>query len=354
MVVNADFWNGKRVLVTGHTGFKGSWMVTWLRSMGAQVSGYSLAPDTQPSLFSEIEKDLKMDSVIGDICDLESFSKSVNKANPEIIFHMAAQPLVRLSYDKPLETFQTNIIGTANLLEISRKLPGLKAVVVITTDKVYENNEWVWAYRENDALGGYDPYSSSKACTEIITSAMRRSFFHSPSSAGVATVRAGNVIGGGDWAGDRIVPDVVRAFQKNEVVRLRNPNAIRPWQHVLEPLSGYLTLAQQVCLGNRETYCSSWNFGPDSQNAVPVEKLVSLLASHWPGVRWEIDKGPHPHEAFYLKLESSKAKQLLEWYPKWGVEKTTQMTMDWYRSYYKKEASAYELCTSQINEYVGK
>jgi len=233
-------------------------------------------------------------------------------------------------------------------------LDGLKAVIVIKIEKVYENKQCVWAYRENGELGGYDPYSSSKACTEIVTSAMRRSFFHSPNTAGVATVRAGNVIGGGDWAGDRIVPDVVRAFQKSEVVKLRNPNSIRPWQHVLEPLSGYLMLAEKIYQGDRATFCSSWNFGPETHNAVPVEKLVQLLASHWSGVRWEIDKGPHPHEAFYLKLESSKAKQLLEWFPKWGVEKTTQMTMDWYRTFYKKEASAFELCSSQINEYVGK
>lgn len=353
MVVSADFWRGKSVLVTGHTGFKGGWLVTWLKKLGATVSGYSLAPETQPSLFNELEKDLAMDSTIGDIRDFEAFSRCLHKVNPDIIFHMAAQPLVRYSYQHPLETFQTNILGTANLLEISRKLKNLKAVVVITTDKVYENEEWVWAYRENDALGGFDPYSSSKACAEIVTSAMKRSFFAAPDTAGIATVRAGNVIGGGDWAGDRIVPDVVRAFQKSEVVKLRNPNSIRPWQHVLEPLSGYLKLAQNICEGSRDVYCSAWNFGPDSQNAVPVEKLVSLLAIHWPGVQWEVDQGQHPHEAFYLKLESSKAKQYLEWYPRWGVEKTAQMTMDWYWKYYKKEASAFELCSSQINEYVG-
>lgn len=354
MVASPEFWHGKRVLVTGHTGFKGSWLVTWLRSMKAEVTGYSLAPETTPSLFSEIEKDLGMRSVIGDIRNLDEMSKCVRDAQPEIIFHMAAQPLVRLSYDQPLETFQTNIMGTANLLEISRKVQSLKAVVVITTDKVYENEEWVWSYRETDHLGGYDPYSSSKACAEIVTSAMRRSFFSDKNSAGVATVRAGNVIGGGDWAGDRIVPDVVRAFQKKDVVKLRNPNAIRPWQHVLEPLGGYIKLAEHICKGDRDTFCSSWNFGPDAQNAVPVEKLVALLAARWPGVRWEVDAGKHPHEAFYLKLESSKAKQLLEWVPQWGIEKTAQMTMDWYRSYYAKEASAFELCLSQINEYVGK
>lgn len=353
-MVNPGFWSGKKVFVTGHTGFKGSWLVTWLRKMGATVTGYSLAPDTNPSLFSELEKDLGMDSIIGDIRDYEGFSKALHKANPEIIFHMAAQPLVRYSYDRPLETFQTNIIGTANLLDICRNLKNLKAAVVITTDKVYENEEWVWAYRENDKLGGYDPYSSSKACAEIVTSAMQRSFFKDPKTAGIATVRAGNVIGGGDWAGDRIVPDVVRAFQKSEVVRLRNPNAIRPWQHVLEPLGGYLMVAEKICQGSRDVFCSSWNFGPDSHNAVPVEKLVQLLAKHWTGVRWEIDQGNHPHEAFYLKLESSKAKQLLEWSPKWDVVMTTRMTMDWYRRYYKKEATAYELCLSQINEYVGK
>jgi CDP-glucose 4,6-dehydratase len=350
-LADPTFWKDKRVFVTGHTGFKGSWLSVWLHNLGAKVTGFSLAPDTQPSLFTEIEKDLAMNSIIGDIRNLEALKKSLIEADPEIIFHMAAQPLVRYSYDFPLETFHTNIIGTANLLEVCRSLKSLKSVVVITTDKVYENEEWVWAYREPDALGGYDPYSSSKACAEIVTSAMKRSFFSSPASAGIATVRAGNVIGGGDWALDRIVPDVVRAFQKSEVVSLRNPKAIRPWQHVLEPLSGYLSLAQKICTGERNVYASAWNFGPDSQNAVHVEKLVSLLATHWPGVRWQIDQGQHPHEAFYLKLESSKAKHYLEWVPKWGIEKTAQMTMDWYRGFYKKESSAFSLCSSQINEY---
>lgn len=351
MVVSADFWKGKKVLVTGHTGFKGSWLVAWLCQLGAKVTGFSLAPETEPSLFNEMKANLNAESVIGDIRDFQSFEKCLRNADPEIIFHLAAQPLVRYSYQQPLETFQTNIIGTANLLEISRKLASLQAVIVITTDKVYENEEWVWAYRENDALGGHDPYSSSKACAEIVTLAMKRSFFSSPGSAGIATVRAGNVIGGGDWANDRLVPDVVRAFQKSEMVRLRNPRSTRPWQHVLEPLSGYLMLAEKICGEDPQVYCSAWNFGPESQNAVTVEKLVSQLAANWPGVRWEVDPGHHPHEAFYLKLDSSKAKQLLEWQPKWGLETTAQMTVEWYRKFGNKEASAMELCISQINEY---
>lgn len=363
--INSEFWRNKRVYLTGHTGFKGSWLSVWLNKLGAQVTGYALAPDSQPSLFTELGKDLEMDSQIGDIRDYENFAKSLKKADPQIIFHLAAQPLVRASYSFPLETFQTNIIGTANLLQACRSLNSLQAVIVITTDKVYENEEWVWAYRENDALGGYDPYSSSKACAEIVTSAMRRSFFTNhtqvPGSPpkvnpGIATVRAGNVIGGGDWAQDRIVPDAVRAFQKNEILTLRNPQAIRPWQHVLEPLNGYLKLAEQICLAAGdskvlESLASSWNFGPETENAVPVENLVSRLAAHWPESRWQLASGPHPHEAFYLKLESSKAKQYLNWTPLWDIEKTTQMTMDWYRHYYKRESSAYQLCQSQIAEY---
>lgn len=353
MVVNASFWKNKRVYVTGHTGFKGSWMVTWLTQMGAHVTGYALPPATTPSLFTEVEKELQMHSELGDISHYQKFSESLHRADPEIIFHMAAQPLVRYSYEQPLETFQTNIMGTANLLQSARTLKSLRAVVVITTDKVYENGEKDYAYHEQDQLGGHDPYSSSKACAEIVTSAMKRSFFSAPHNAAISTVRAGNVIGGGDWALDRIVPDVVRAFQKAEIVQLRHPGATRPWQHVLEPLGGYLRLAEKMWDGDKHTFGAAWNFGPESENAVPVEKLVSLLAQHWPGVRWQKDEGAHPHEAFYLKLESAKAKKALNWAPRWGIEKTAQMTADWYRHFYMKKASAYELCVSQIREYLG-
>lgn len=349
-LVSADFWKGKRVFLTGHTGFKGSWMALWLKKLGAEVTGFALAPDTEPSLYREIEKELGIKSIIGDICNFELLNKTMLEADPEIIFHMAAQPLVRYSYDHPLETFQTNIMGTANLLEAARKIKNLKSIVVITTDKVYENAEWAWSYRENDVLGGHDPYSSSKACAEIVTTAMRKSFFSKPESPGVATVRAGNVIGGGDWALDRIVPDVMAAFQKQQTVKLRNPNAIRPWQHVLEPLGGYLTLAQKLFVAP-SSFASAWNFGPFVDNAVTVADLVSLLSKKWPGGKWEIDPGKHPHEAFYLKLDSSKAKHHLGWNSVLNIKRTTEMTVDWYRHFFNKEGSAFELCNKQIDEY---
>lgn len=355
MVVNANFWKSKRVFVTGHTGFKGSWLMTWLISMGAKATGYALAPDTNPSLFKNLHEKLDMNSIIGDIRNLETLSESLRAADPEIVFHLAAQPLVRYSYDNPLETFQTNIIGTANLLLSCRSLKNLKAVVIVTTDKVYENEEWVWAYRENDRLGGYDPYSGSKACTEIVTASLRRSFFAEPDQAAVASARAGNVIGGGDWSLDRIVPDVIRACQNHEVVKLRHPKAVRPWQHVLEPLSGYLLLAQslyQATSQNKDLFSSAWNFGPDAQNAVTVEELVKLLAKQEPTLKWEVDNGKHPHEAAYLKLESSKAKHHLNWAPRWDALTTAQMTMEWYREFYNNKASALDLCLQQINEYL--
>ncbi len=351
LVVSAEFWRGKRVFLTGHTGFKGSWMALWLKRLGAKVTGFALSPDTQPSLFGEIENELDIKSVIGDICNFELLNATMQAANPEVIFHMAAQPLVRYSYDHPLETFQTNIMGTANLLEAARHLKNLKSIVVITTDKVYENAEWAWSYRENDVLGGHDPYSSSKACAEIVTTAMRKSFFSKPGSPGVATVRAGNVIGGGDWALDRIVPDVMNAFQKSEILKLRNPKAIRPWQHVLEPLGGYLALGQKLFVEPTGPFASAWNFGPYADNAVTVGELVALLSAHWPGGKWEIDKGQHPHEAFYLKLDSSKAKHYLGWHSLLNIQKTTQITVDWYRHFFNKEATAFALCNKQIDEY---
>jgi CDP-glucose 4,6-dehydratase len=351
MNIDEKFWQNKRVFLTGHTGFKGGWLSAWLEKLGAQLTGFALNPTTQPCLYLELSKHLNQKSIIGDINDFELLNCSVTECDPEIVFHMAAQPLVRYSYNHPIETFQTNIIGTANLLEACRNLKNLKAVVVITTDKVYENRNWEWGYRETDSLGGHDPYSSSKACTEIITSAMRRSFFHTSKSAVVCTVRAGNVIGGGDWALDRIVPDVVKSFQESKVVSLRNPLAVRPWQHVLEPLSGYLQVAQLMCQDKGHDLPTSWNFGPNDSNAVPVEKLVSLLAAHWPGVQWKTDKGNHPHEAGFLKLDSSRAKYYLGWQPIWEIDRTAQMTMDWYRRFYSKEATAKELCLTQINEY---
>lgn len=354
MVVNSSFWNGKRVFLTGHTGFKGGWLTLWLESMGAKVTGYSLPPTTNPNLYRELTDNLNSNSIFGDILNFNFLSNSICEADPEIVFHMAAQPLVRYSYENPIETYQTNVMGTVHLLQACRNLKNLKSVIIVTTDKVYENYEWFWAYRENDRLGGHDPYSSSKASAEIVTSAMKRSYFYLPESASIVTARAGNVIGGGDWSTDRLIPDVVRSFQKSEVVNLRNPKSVRPWQHVLEPLSGYLILAEYL---NQKVhdYSDSWNFGPDPQSVISVEMLVALLASRWPGVEWKVDHNKnHPHEATLLTLDCSKANQQLRWSSKWNIEKTCQMTMDWYRSFYKKEASAYELCQSQINDYMGK
>jgi CDP-glucose 4,6-dehydratase len=351
LVVDPKFWSGKKVFLTGHTGFKGSWMMMWLTQMGAEVTGYALAPDTQPSLYQSLKSEMKHRSVIANINDMKSLSTALQECDPQIIFHMAAQPLVRLSYAEPLETFQTNIIGTANVLQAARPLKNLKAVVVITTDKVYENSETGAPFQETDILGGHDPYSSSKACTEIVTTSMRRSFFHSVDSAAVATVRAGNVIGGGDWAVDRIVPDVIKAFQKNVPVHLRNPNAIRPWQHVLEPLGGYLTLAQKLCSQNGRSFASAWNFGPESANAVSVGELVKIFGEQWPGGQFAHDDGDHPHEASFLKLDSSKAKRSLGWSSVLDMGKTASMTVQWYRQYLNKEKSAFDLCNLQIAEY---
>ena len=336
--MNADFWRGKRVLLTGHTGFKGSWLSLWLQSMGAQVVGYALAPPTQPSLFEVAQVGAGMTSIVGDIRDLAHLRAVFDEHQPEIVFHLAAQALVRYSYSEPVETYATNVMGTVNLLEAVRHSPSVKAVVNVTSDKCYENREWAWGYRENEAMGGYDPYSNSKGCAELVTAAYRQSFFqqssinHQPSPA-VASGRAGNVIGGGDWAEDRLIPDILRAITENRPVHIRAPHAIRPWQHVLEPLSGYLELAEKLYTDGTD-YAEGWNFGPSDEDAKPVQWIVEQLTEAWgDGASWTLDGGDHPHEAHYLKLDCSKAKMRLHWTPRWHLTDTLRAIVEWQRAY---------------------
>ena len=331
--MNAKFWEGKRVLLTGHTGFKGSWLSLWLQSMGAQVAGYALAPPTNPSLFEVAEVGKGMTSIIGDIRDLEHLRKVFAERQPEIVIHMAAQPLVRYSYVEPVETYSTNVMGTVNLLEAVRNTKSVKAVVNVTTDKCYENREWAWGYRENEAMGGHDPYSSSKGCAELVTAAYRNSYFHPDKYKGhgvaIASGRAGNVIGGGDWADDRLIPDIMRAITDGRPVNIRNPHAIRPWQHVLEPLSGYLLLAQKL-YEEGAAYAEGWNFGPNDEDAKPVQWIVEELTQTWgEGASWVLDGGEHPHEAHYLKLDCSKAKGRLDWHPRWNLQETLESIARW-------------------------
>ena len=331
--MNPAFWSGKRVFVTGHTGFKGSWLCLWLQSLGAEITGYALAPPTQPSLFEQARVNAGMRSILADIRDLPTLQQALQAARPEIVIHMAAQPLVRYSYRNPVETYVTNVMGTVHLLESVRNTPEVRAVVNITTDKCYENREWVWGYRENEALGGHDPYSSSKGCAELVTAAYRNSFFHTPGSAALATARAGNVIGGGDWADERLIPDILRAFERQQPVRIRNPHAIRPWQHVLEPLSGYLALAERL-YEQGPTFAEAWNFGPSDDDAQPVQWLVEHMANHWGhGAHWLADSGAHPHEAHHLKLDIAKAKARLGWQPRWPLGVALQKTLEWHQAY---------------------
>lgn len=329
-------WNNKRVLLTGHTGFKGSWLSLWLQEKGADVCGIALAPPAKVNLFQDAEVDRGMRSVIGDIRDMDLLRRTFGEHRPEIVFHLAAQPLVRDSYADPIRTYSTNVMGTANVLEVARHSPGLRAVVVITTDKCYENNGSEWPYRESDRLGGFDPYSNSKACAELVVSAYRDSFFNRAEydrhGVALASVRAGNVIGGGDWAEDRLVPDVIRAFTGRRPVQIRNPSAIRPWQHVLEPLRGYMTLAESLCEDGPENG-EAWNFGPEQADAQPVEMVVEELAELWgQGAQWEKDTTEQPHEAHCLKLDWSKAEARLGWRPALPLREALAITTAWYRA----------------------
>jgi len=348
-MVDAKFWQGKKVFLTGHTGFKGGWLSLWLADMGAIVKGYALNPPTTPSLFIEANVAMNIESEIGDIRDFDQLKKSMTTFNPDILIHMAAQPLVRLSYKEPLETYDTNVMGTVKVLEVARSCPHLKAIVSVTTDKCYENKEWAWGYRENEPMGGFDPYSSSKGCAELVTSAYRRSFMQEQ-GIGLASARAGNVIGGGDWADDRLIPDILRAFENEESVIIRNPASTRPWQHVLEPLSGYLVLAQNL-YQNPTEFAEGWNFGPFDEDAKPVDWILNHMVQNWQGSNWELDKNAHPHEAGYLKLDISKAKSRLNWHPTWRLEQTLAKIINWHQAWLN-EADMQELCLKEINEYM--
>jgi CDP-glucose 4,6-dehydratase len=349
--VNPSFWEGKKVFLTGHTGFKGGWLSLWLQEMGAIVKGYSLDPNTQPNLFTEARVAENMDSEIGDIRDLNQISNSMLQFNPDVLIHMAAQPLVRLSYQEPVETYATNVMGTVNVLEAARKCSNLKAIVSVTTDKCYENKEWDWGYRENEPMGGHDPYSSSKGCAELVTSAYRRSFFNTAASASLASARAGNVIGGGDWADDRLIPDILRAFEKAEPVIIRNPLSTRPWQHVLEPLSGYLVLAEQLYM-NGNKYAEAWNFGPKDEDCKPVSWILDRMVSKWGnGASWLLEANNNPHEAGFLKLDCSKAGNRLKWQPKWTLEDSLELIIAWHKKYLSGH-DVKKNCLTEINKYI--
>jgi CDP-glucose 4,6-dehydratase len=348
--VNPAFWKGRKVFLTGHTGFKGSWLSLWLQDMGAIVKGYALEPSTKPNLFTEAKVIQNMDSEKGDINDLNHITESMKVFSPEVLIHMAAQPLVRLSYQEPVLTYATNVMGTVNVLEAARKCTNLKAIVSVTTDKCYENKEWDWGYRENEPMGGHDPYSSSKGCAELISAAYRKSFFNGHNSAGLATARAGNVIGGGDWSVDRLIPDILRAFEKNKPVIVRNPMSTRPWQHVLEPLSGYLVLAQNL-YEEKNNVAEGWNFGPRDEDCKPVSWILDKMVTMWgKGATWELDKNSNPHEAGYLKLDCSKAAMRLNWYPKWNLEDTLESIINWHQCYTSGE-STQEQCLLEIAKY---
>lgn len=352
--VNPEFWRGKRIFLTGHTGFKGSWLSLWLQQMGANVVGYALAPPTKPSLFDVARVGEGMDSIIADIRELPSLTAAIAKQRPEIVFHMAAQSLVRRSYEQPVETYTTNVMGTVHLLEAVRQIDTVRAIVIVTSDKCYENREWIWGYRENEPMGGYDPYSNSKGCAELVTAAYRASYFnpsdHAKHGVALASARAGNVIGGGDWAKDRLIPDIMAGFLESRSVVIRNPHAIRPWQHVLEPLRGYLMLAEHLW-SEGPSFAEGWNFGPNDEDAKPVEWLVKRLAGAWGnGATWSLDGGCHPHEANYLKLDISKARSKLGWNPRWNLETSLQHIVDWFRAYNRGD-NMRSMTLNQITQY---
>ena len=348
-MVDKEFWDGKRVFLTGHSGFKGSWLSIWLSHLGASVYGYALLPPTSPSLFNVAKVDNLVKTKIGDIRDHELLYKSMVNFNPDILIHMAAQPLVRYSYNNPIETYETNVIGTAKVLQVARSCKNLKAIINITTDKCYENLGFDKSYKETDPMGGYDPYSSSKGCAELIASAYRSSFFDDL-GIGIASVRAGNVIGGGDWAEDRLIPDILRSFQMTKPVKIRNPKATRPWQHVLEPLSGYLVLAQKLYYNNKE-YSDGWNFGPKEQDVKPVGWILDNMLEYFPGSSWGLDKDSNLHEAGFLKLDISKAEYKLGWRPLWKLSDTLNKIVLWHNAW-KNDEDMQAICLAEIEEYM--
>lgn len=344
------FWDRRRVLITGHTGFKGSWLVLLLKELGADVAGYSLPPPTRPSLFAllGLEQDCRYHEA--DVRDLAALRNAMHQAQPEVVIHMAAQPLVRASYANPVETYAVNVMGTVHLLEACRDVESVRAIVAVTTDKCYENNSWVWGYRENDRLGGADPYSNSKAACELAIDSYRRSFFASPNTAALASVRAGNVIGGGDFAEDRLVPDAARAFMANEPLSIRNPLAVRPWQHVLEPLCGYLLLAER--LHAARSFAQGWNFGPRTDESRSVGDIADQLAAHWGGgAHWVQELAEHPHEAATLKLDCTKARLELGWEPRLTIEQALDLTANWYIAF-SRGGDMRALTALQIRDYL--
>ncbi|MEM9615180.1 MAG: CDP-glucose 4,6-dehydratase [Actinomycetota bacterium] len=348
-MIDPVFWSRQRVLVTGHTGFKGSWLALWLQQMGADVIGYAKKPATDPALFTAAAVETDVATHYGDIVDADALTSLVVDTEPTVILHLAAQAIVRQSFDDPVETFATNVVGTAAVLDAARRAPGLRAVVSVTSDKCYENNEWVWGYRENEPMGGHDPYSASKGCAELVTSAMRRSYFDGEGAALVASARAGNVVGGGDWAANRLIPDIIRAWSVGEEVVIRRPEAVRPWQHVLEPLAGYLMLAQNLAEG-RNDFADGWNFGPGDADTQPVAWIVERMAERWQGdAPWRVESDG-PHEATLLRLDSSKARGQLGWRPTLDLPTAIDWIVDWYSRYYQGE-SARDLTVDQLSRY---
>ncbi|MFN8769238.1 MAG: CDP-glucose 4,6-dehydratase [Neisseriaceae bacterium] len=355
-MINKNLWKNKKVLITGCTGFKGGWLSAWLCELGADVYGYSLAAPTNPSIFELLNLKQKITYCEGDIRDYAKLSTFFDQVNPEIVLHLAAQPLVRYSYENPIETYQTNVLGLVNVFEAIRHNGKIKAVVNVTSDKCYDNKEWVWGYRENEPMGGYDPYSNSKGCAELVTSCYQRSYFNineynNTHNTLLASARAGNVVGGGDWAPDRLIPDMINSFINNSTVKIRNPQAIRPWQHVLEPLSGYLILAEHLYNGKTE-FANGWNFGPNDTDVKNVGDIVNRLCAIWGNnAKWVLDQANHPHEANFLKLDCSKARLLLNWQPRFNLDQTLQYIVDWYKKYAKKE-DLYQETIKQIQEYM--
>lgn len=352
--VFGNFYYGRKVLITGHTGFKGSWLSMLLNLIGADVYGYALNPPTEPSLYKLAQIDELVTSTIGDIRNYDLLLHTLKKVNPDIIIHMAAQPLVRESYKNPRETYEINVLGTVNLFDAIRQVSSVKAILNVTTDKCYENKEWQWGYRENEPMGGYDPYSNSKGCSELVTTSFRSSFFNPKEyhhhGVALASARAGNVIGGGDWAVDRLIPDLMRSILRGEILKIRNPHSIRPWQHVLEPLSGYLTLCERL-YNKGPAFSEGWNFGPVDSDVQNVEWITKRICESWgDGIKYEIIDNPDLHEANYLKLDCSKAKAFLNWCPKWNIEKAIKMIIDWNKSYLNNSDMRC-VSVSQINEY---
>ena len=347
MLVKTSAWKGRRVLVTGHTGFKGGWLSLWLHQLGAEVTGFSLPAPTKPSLFEQIRLAELVNHIQGDVRDMDAVEAAVNAARPEVVFHLAAQSLVRYSYDNPIETYATNVMGTVHLLDACRRAESVRAIISVTSDKCYENREWVWPYRESDPMGGHDPYSSSKGAAELVISAYRRSFFET--GARIASVRAGNVIGGGDWATDRLIPDIVRAMISGERPLIRNPDSVRPWQHVMEALSGYLLIAERL-LEERREFANAWNFGPSEDDAKPVAWIADRMLEMWGAEGWDRPAGEQPHEAKLLKLDCSKARAALGWRPRLSLEKALEKVVDWHKSVADGD-DAREVSLRQLREY---